>query len=78
MLLERALMSTAYVAVTAVVAPLGVVSVAAHSLSITVEAICYMPGLGMESAATTLVGQAIGRIVAMWRARLHVSQPRLA
>lgn len=76
MLLERALMSTAYVAVTAVVAPLGVVSVAAHSLSITVEAICYMPGLGMESAATTLVGQAIGahrRDVARSFARLSTA-----
>lgn len=60
MLLERALMSSAYVAVTAIVAPLGVTAVAANSLAITVEAICYMPGIGMESAATTLVGQAVG------------------
>jgi Na+-driven multidrug efflux pump len=60
MLMERALMSSAYVAVTAIIAPLGVVAVAANSLAITVEAVCYMPGLGMESAATTLVGQAVG------------------
>ena len=53
-------MSSAYIAVTAIVAPLGVTSVASHSLAITVEAVCYMPGLGMESAATTLVGQAVG------------------
>lgn len=60
MLVERAFMSSAYIAVTAIVAPLGVTSVASHSLAITVEAVCYMPGLGMESAATTLVGQAVG------------------
>jgi putative MATE family efflux protein len=76
MLLERALMSSAYIAVTATVAPLGVVSVAAHSLAITVEAICYMPGLGMEAAATTLVGQAVGaqrRDVARSFARLSTA-----
>ena len=76
MLMERALMSSAYVAVTAVIAPLGVVAVAANSLSITVEAVCYMPGLGMESAATTLVGQAIGarrRDVARSFARLSTA-----
>ena len=75
-LLERALMSSAYIAVTATVAPLGVVSVAAHSLAITVEAICYMPGLGMEAAATTLVGQAVGahrRDVARSFARLSTA-----
>ena len=69
-------MSSAYVAVTAVIAPLGVVAVAANSLSITVEAVCYMPGLGMESAATTLVGQAIGarrRDVARSFARLSTA-----
>lgn len=60
MLLERLVMSSAYVAVTAIVSPLGVVAVAANSLAITVEAVCYMPGLGIESAATTLVGQTIG------------------
>lgn len=76
MLLERALMSSAYIAVTATVAPLGVVSVAAHSLAITVEAVCYMPGLGMEAAATTLVGQAVGarrRDVARSFARLSTA-----
>ena len=58
--LERIVLSSAYVAATAIVAPLGVVAVAANSLAITVEAVCYMPGVGVEAAATTLVGQAIG------------------
>jgi putative MATE family efflux protein len=60
MILERTLLSTAYIAVTAIVAPLGIVAVAANSLGITVEAVCYMPGFGIASAATTLVGQAFG------------------
>ena len=60
MFLERAVTSAAYVACTAIVAPLGVVPVAANSLAITAEAVCYMPGMGIESAATTLVGQTIG------------------
>ena len=57
---ERAVTSAAYVACTAIVAPLGVVATAANSLAITAEAVCYMPGVGVEVAATTLVGQTIG------------------
>ncbi len=60
MLLERVVTSSAYVACTAIVAPLGVVAVAANSLAITAEAVCYMPGFGIEAAATTIVGQAVG------------------
>lgn len=60
MFVERAVTSAAYVACTAIVAPLGVVAVAANSLAITAEAVCYMPGVGIEAAATTLVGQTLG------------------
>ena len=60
MFVERVVTSAAYVACTAIVAPLGVVATAANSLAITAEAVCYMPGVGVEAAATTLVGQAIG------------------
>ena len=60
MFLERVVTSAAYVACTAIVAPLGVVAVAANSLAITAEAVCYMPGVGIEAAATTLVGQTLG------------------
>ena len=60
MLLERVVTSSAYVACTAIVAPLGVVAVAANSLAITAEAVCYMPGYGIETAATTIVGQVVG------------------
>jgi len=58
--LERAVMSAAQITSTAIVAPLGTVAVAAHSLAITAESVCYMPGYGVGSAATTLVGQSLG------------------
>ena len=60
MFVERVVTSAAYVACTAIVAPLGVVAVAANSLAITAESVCYMPGVGIEAAATTLVGQTLG------------------
>lgn len=60
MLFERTVMSAAYIAGTVIVAPLGTVAVAANSLGITAEAVCYMPGIGVSAAATTLVGQAVG------------------
>jgi len=45
---------------TIIVAPLGTIAIAANSLAITVESLCYMPGYGIAEAATTLVGQSIG------------------
>lgn len=58
--LERVVMSGAQIVSTAIVAPLGTVAVAAHSLAITAEGLCYMPGYGIGAAATTLVGQSFG------------------
>ncbi|MBO6031575.1 MAG: MATE family efflux transporter [Prevotella sp.] len=58
--LQHMLMGGAYVVSTLIVAPLGTVAIAAHSLAITVESLCYMPGYGIAEAATTLVGQGIG------------------
>lgn len=58
--LEQFAMCGAMVVSTMIVAPLGNVSIAAHSFAITAESLCYMPGYGMAAAATTLVGQQIG------------------
>ncbi len=58
--LQHMLMGGAYMVSTIIVAPLGTVAIAAHSLAITVESLCYMPGYGIAEAATTLVGQGIG------------------
>ena len=43
-----------------IVAGLGTQAVAANSLAVTAEALCYQPGYGVSTAATTLVGQSLG------------------
>ena len=58
--LQHMLMGGAQIVSTLIVAPLGTIALAAHSLAITVESLCYMPGYGIGEAATTLVGQGIG------------------
>ena len=58
--IESAIMGAAYVMVTRIVSPLGTISLAANSFAVTAESLCYMPGYGIEDAATTLVGQSIG------------------
>lgn len=58
--LQHILMGSAQIVSTLIVAPLGTIAIAAHSLAITVESLCYMPGYGIAEAATTLVGQGIG------------------
>lgn len=57
---QQFMISSAQIVSTIIVAPLGTVAIAAHSIAITVEAICYMPGIGISDASTTLVGQSIG------------------
>ena len=57
---DSAVMTGAMVATTAIVAPLGAVALAANSFAISAESLCYMPGYGISSAATTVVGQAVG------------------
>lgn len=58
--LERIFFTGAQIASTVIVAPLGTIAIAANSLGITIEALCYMPGYGIGEAATTLVGQSHG------------------
>jgi len=57
---QHLLMGGAQIVSTMIVAPLGTVAIAANSLAITVESLCYMPGYGIAEAATTLAGQGIG------------------
>ncbi len=57
---ENVVMFGAMITITRIVAPLGVVAVAANSFAITAESLCYMPAYGIEEAATALVGQSIG------------------
>ena len=58
--IEQIIMSGAQVMSTRIVSPLGTIAIAANSFAVIVESLCYMPGYGISSAATTLVGQSIG------------------
>jgi putative MATE family efflux protein len=58
--IERFIMNGAQIVSTSIIAPLGTISIAANSLAVTAESLCYMPGFGVQAAATTLVGQSIG------------------
>lgn len=53
-------MNGAMVVSTKLIAPLGTVAIAANSFAVTAESLCYMPGYGVGSAATTVVGRSIG------------------
>ncbi|HAZ73988.1 MAG TPA: MATE family efflux transporter [Rikenellaceae bacterium] len=60
MALEHIVICGAQIMTTVIVAPLGVFALAANSLAVTAESLCYMPGYGIADAATTLVGQSVG------------------
>lgn len=60
MALEQTATTGAMVISTRIVAPLGTVAIAANSFAVTAESVCYMPGFGIASAATTMIGQAVG------------------
>lgn len=58
--LQNIITRGAYIAATVLIAPLGTIAIAANSFAITAEGFCYMPGYGIQDAATTLVGQSLG------------------
>ena len=60
MTLEHIVICSAQIMITVIVAPLGVMAIAANSFAVTAEAVCYMPGYGIADAATTLCGQSYG------------------
>ncbi len=60
MALQNVLLRGGYIAATVIVAPLGTIAIAANTFAITAESLCYMPGVGIADAATTLVGQSVG------------------
>ena len=58
--IEQGIMGWGYVMATKIVAPLGDISLAANSFSVTAESLCYMPGYGIASASSALIGQSLG------------------
>ena len=59
-MLQRFGTSLGYVAFAAMINSLGEISTAAHTIANTVESTFYIPGFGMQTAAATLTGNAIG------------------
>ena len=57
---ERAAISLAQVVLVRIVAGLGTVAIAANSLAVNAEGLCYMAGYGIQSAVVPLIGQAVG------------------
>ena len=60
MAVEHVVFCGAQIVSTMIVAPLGAVAIAANTIGVVVESLCYMPGYGIGDAATTLVGQSYG------------------
>jgi len=59
-LLQRIGTSSGYVVFAAMINSLGPISTAAHTIANTVESAFYIPGYGMQTAASTLAGNAYG------------------
>ena len=59
-MLQRFATSFGYVVFAAMINALGDLSTAAHTVANTVESAFYIPGYGMQAAAATLTGNAIG------------------
>ena len=58
--LERATINLGQLAVTALVASIGTVALAAHQIANTAEGLCYLPAYGISYASVALVGQSVG------------------
>lgn len=58
--LERVAINVGQILFARMVASFGTAQLAAHHLAITVESLGYMPGFGIQAAATALVGQSLG------------------
>ena len=59
-MLQRFATSLGYVVFASMINALGDLSTAAHTVANTVESAFYIPGFGMQAAAATLTGNAIG------------------
>ncbi|MFV0395829.1 MAG: MATE family efflux transporter [Coprobacillaceae bacterium] len=58
--MERIVICFGHIFFASLVSKLGVLSLAAHSIALTAEQAFYIPGYGMQAAASTLIGNALG------------------
>lgn len=59
--LERLVMRLGQVVYFSLIVTIGVTTYAAHSIAGSIESFAYMPGYGLATAATILVGRAVGQ-----------------
>lgn len=59
--LERGVICMGHVTFSALIAKLGVIKFAAHTIAIQAEQAFYIPGYGFQTAAATLAGNAMGQ-----------------
>lgn len=57
---EQFIFQSTILILTPLITALGTVAYAAHTMTITMESVSFLPGLGFAVAATTLVGQSLG------------------
>ncbi|MBR3305286.1 MAG: MATE family efflux transporter [Christensenellaceae bacterium] len=57
---KRSIICFGHVAFSSMIAKLGVIPLAAHTIAIQAEQAFYIPGYGFQSAAATLAGNAVG------------------
>ncbi|MCD7808757.1 MAG: MATE family efflux transporter [Erysipelotrichaceae bacterium] len=58
--MERSVICFGHVTFASMIATMGVIPLAAHTIAIQAEQAFYCPGYGFQSAASTLVGNAVG------------------
>lgn len=57
---QRVIICLGFVVFTALITKLGTIAIATHSIAIIAEEAFYIPGFGMQAAAATLAGNAVG------------------
>ena len=57
---ERLVIGSGHVTFTSIVASLGTVATAAHTIALQIEEAFYIPGYGIQTAVSTLSGNALG------------------
>jgi putative MATE family efflux protein len=57
---ERLANAAGHAVFISVVSRLGTETLAAHMIAVNIEALCFMPAVGLGVAVTTMVGQAVG------------------
>jgi len=57
---EAAIQRVGFITFMGIVSSLGAASIAAHQITNSVESLSFMPGAGLATAVSTLVGQALG------------------